>query len=183
MPFSQACFVFLSNYPYLNPLKQWLAGILLVFLPQSLWSEKLICICWQPDRKGGAQIPDLRAERVMNGGRVYLYFYSASSFPDQLHVTASQSRSRRNLLLSLLTLVFSAHVATEVGIYLYFPRFCKSCHLEDHALFLNAGFLCVSIQIVPCTFWSHIHILSPSGSYSLLDILELLVQHQASISV
>lgn len=60
-------------------------------------------------------------------------------------------QEQENLFLFLLTLLLSAHVATEVAIYHYFPRFGKS-HLEDHALFLNVGFLCVSIQMAPCTF-------------------------------
>lgn len=57
MPSSQLCFVYLSNYPSLIPLKDWLAGICLVFFPQSLWScaHKYLLTArqkrWSPDPK------------------------------------------------------------------------------------------------------------------------------------
>lgn len=150
--FSQPCFVYLSNYPFLIPLKQWLAGILLSSSPRA-FDLRLICICWQSDRKGGAQIPDMRAGRVMNEGWVYLYSYLASPFPDQLHVTASQSKNRRNLLVFLLP---RTQIATDLGIYFHFSRLGRSCHLKDHALSLSVGSLCfLSFVLYPAHFWSH----------------------------
>lgn len=87
----------------------------------------LISICWQPDRKGGAQIPGPRAQRVMNEGCIYLYFSLASPFPDQLHVTASWELEQEvTLLFFSQALVPRTPVSTEAGACLNFTSLERS---------------------------------------------------------
>lgn len=151
MPSSQLCFVYLSNYPSLIPLKDWLAGICLVFLPQSLWSDAHKHLLTARQKRWS---PDPRPEGPENNEwRLHLFVFLVHKPISRslLQVTASQEQKQETTLLFLSqALVPRAPVSTEAGTCLHSTRLRRSCRL-DQALSFITGPPCFATQIMHCT--------------------------------
>lgn len=154
MPSSQLCFVYLSNYPSLIPLKDWLAGICLVFLPQSLWSDahKHLLTArqkrWSPDpRPKGPE---------SNEWRLHLFVFLIGKPISRSAACHCKLRARAgdNPTFFSQASVPRAPVFTEAGACLNFTRLERSCCL-DQVLPLIAGPPVLPLRLCIAQVWEH----------------------------
>lgn len=149
MPSSQLCFVYLSNYPSLIPLKDWLAGICFVFFPQSLWScaHKYLLTArqkrWSPDPK--PEGPESNEWRL----RLFVFLIGKPISRSAACHCKQRAKAGDNLL-SPRPRCPGPLFSTEAGACPDFTRLGRKCHL-DQVLSLSTGPPCFATQTVHCT--------------------------------
>lgn len=129
MPSSQLCFVYLSNYPSLIPLKDWLVGICLVFLPQSLWSDAHKHLLTARQKRWS---PDPRPEGPeSNEWRLHLFVFLIGKPISRSAACHCKLRARAggNSTFFSQALVPRTPVSTEAGACLNFTSLERSCCL------------------------------------------------------
>ena len=146
MPSPQLCFVYLSNYPSLIPLKDWLAGIRLVFFPWSLWSDAHKHLLTARQKRWS---PDLKPEGPeSNEWRLRLFVFLIGKPISRSAASHCKLRAKaRDNLLSPRPRCPGPMYSTKAGACPEFTRLGWTCPL-DQALSLGIGPPCLVTQTV-----------------------------------